>query len=57
MPGLGLCLRGEPPESWHSEVDVDLGITSFDTLSIGGKIQDPRHLHRRLEALGRNRMA
>jgi len=43
-----------PSEGWHSEVGVDLGITTFATLSTGEKIQNPRHLQHRLKALRRN---
>jgi len=43
-----------PSKGWHSEVGVDLGFTTFVTLSTGEKIQNPRHLQRRLKALRRN---
>lgn len=38
-------------------IGIDLGITNFATLSDGTKIDNPRHLQRRLKALKRSQLA
>lgn len=48
---------GEPSEGAGSMVGVDLGITTFATLSDGTKIANPRHLKQRLKALKRSQRA
>ncbi len=48
---------GAPEAGWSSEVGIDLGITYFATLSTGQKIDNPRHLNRRLKALRRSQRA
>lgn len=48
---------GVPEHGWHSEVGIDLGITTFATLSNGEKIDNPRHLQGRLRALKRSQRA
>ena len=48
---------GAPSEGAGSMVGIDLGISTFATLSDGSKIENPRHLQRQLKALKRSQRA
>jgi putative transposase len=56
---ITLCLNEELKklEPVHSAVGIDLGVASLATLSTGEKIENPRHLNRRMRQLARAQRA